>query len=366
MIEVLKNQFRGLPAGFRVTTPLLVAAGAIGLSAYVVAVNVGSLLGATISPSVDEESADPLKVLAADSSDFLEKSRLRFDNRSIYSLPTPPKPKLPPPPPPRPVEPPKDPGPPPPPATYTGPSPTGVFGDTVFFGTTRVKLGETSDGIKVTEIKAPYSITVEHMRGTYTVSLFGKGDDKILQATRTSSGASGVKVATGGEAAAAAAAGADATRAGMPGGAAPGGLPGGPAAVPGPVSGPGAGAPNGVGPGGVPQPGGVRGPTQPGSSGDPQPSGDLPSPAMEPQDVPPPPEEPPSEPSSDGAGVDYVDRDHLPPPRSAEQIAAMTIPQAKAALSAIEATASWQVDAQNRARLNHERDLLLERINGTP
>lgn len=82
---------------------------------------------------------------------------------------------------------------------------------------------------------------------------------------------------------------------------------------------------------------------------------------MEPQEVP-----PPAEPSESDAGVDYVDREHLPPPRSAEQIAAMTVPQAQAALAEIEATANWQVDSHNRARMNYERQLLQQRINGTP
>ena len=243
-----------------------------------------------------------------------------------------------------------------------------MFGDTVFFGTMRAKVGEPTEGLTVTAINAPYSITVEHMRGTYTVPLFGKGDDRFLQPTKATSGASGVKVSAG---SAAPAPGGDAAkpdamgRVGAPGAPTAPGAAGGPGAV----SGPGAAGgkpgslPNGVPPGSSgPRPGTVV-PSE-------APASDVPSPAMEPQEVPPPgdPSGQPSggEPSSDGAGVDYVDRDQLPPPRSAEQIAAMTIPQAKSALAAIEATAGWQVDSHNRARLNHERDLLLQRINENP
>ena len=386
MIDALTKQLRGLPRGFRVSAPLVVSTVAIGLSAFVVAENMGSLLGAAVSSSVDEETADPLKPLAADSDAFLTKSRMRFDGRSVYSLPSPPPPKVVVQKPTKPVEPPKDPGPPPPPATYTGPAPTSVFGNIVNFGSLRVKLGETVDGIKVTSIDAPWSIKVEHMRGTYTVPLFARGEDRLLQPTKASGGTSGIKegpagIAGGGSGAAAQAANA---AAGAGSGALPGSVPG-PGSVPsaGPVPGvvtpPGSGGalpnpsagPQSPGGLGAPIPSGVEVPRRGGGSpvpgapvapaGEPEPTGDLPSPAMEPQEVP-----PPQEPSNSDAGVDYVDREHLPPPRSAEQISAMTVQQAQAALAQIDATANWQVDSHNRARLNHERQLLLQRINGTP
>jgi hypothetical protein len=82
---------------------------------------------------------------------------------------------------------------------------------------------------------------------------------------------------------------------------------------------------------------------------------------MNPQEVP-----PPSEPADQGAGVEYVNREYLPPPRSQEQITAMTLDQARIALSAIDATANWQVDGHSRARLNHERTMLVQRINRNP
>ncbi len=392
MIDAIKQQLRGLPVGFRLSAPVVVSTAAIGLSAYVVATNVGSLLGAAFTSSVDEESADPLKTLATDSEQFLETSRKRFDGRSVYALPSPP----PPPRPPvvaqtKPVEPPKPPGPPPAPAAYTGPAPTSVFGDTVNFGQMRVKLGETVEGIKVTEISAPYSIKVEHMRGSYTVPLFARGDDRLLQPTKLTGGASGIKSSSGGgspvDGGANPAAGAG-PMTGPTTGPSPVGTPspvgapspvGGPGGVagPSPVVGPGgatpSGAPipanaqprNGGGTGaGSPVPGAGSGPGQsptPAPGGEPTPTGDLPSPAMDPQEVP-----PPSEPAGQGAGVEYVNREHLPPPRSQEQIAAMTLDQARIALSAIDATANWQVDGHSRARLNHERTMLVQRINRNP
>jgi len=392
VIDAIKQQLRGLPVGFRLSAPVVVSTAAIGLSAYVVATNVGSLLGAAFTSSVDEESADPLKTLATDSEQFLETSRKRFDGRSVYALPSPP----PPPRPPvvaqtKPVEPPKPPGPPPAPAAYTGPAPTSVFGDTVNFGQMRVKLGETVEGIKVTEISAPYSIKVEHMRGSYTVPLFARGDDRLLQPTKLTGGASGIKSSSGGgspvDGGANPAAGAG-PMTGPTTGPSPVGTPspvgapspvGGPGGVagPSPVVGPGgatpSGAPipanaqprNGGGTGaGSPVPGAGSGPGQsptPAPGGEPTPTGDLPSPAMDPQEVP-----PPSEPAGQGAGVEYVNREHLPPPRSQEQIAAMTLDQARIALSAIDATANWQVDGHSRARLNHERTMLVQRINRNP
>jgi hypothetical protein len=396
VIDAIKQQLRGLPVGFRLSAPVVVSTAAIGLSAYVVATNVGSLLGAAFTSSVDEESADPLKTLATDSEQFLETSRKRFDGRSVYALPSPP----PPPRPPvvaqtKPVEPPKPPGPPPAPAAYTGPAPTSVFGDTVNFGQMRVKLGETVEGIKVTEISAPYSIKVEHMRGSYTVPLFARGDDRLLQPTKLTGGASGIKSSSGGgspeDGGANPAAGAGPMTGPTTGpttGPSPVGTPspvgapspvGGPGGVagPSPVVGPGgatpSGAPipanaqprNGGGTGaGSPVPGAGSGPGQsptPAPGGEPTPTGDLPSPAMDPQEVP-----PPSEPAGQGAGVEYVNREHLPPPRSQEQIAAMTLDQARIALSAIDATANWQVDGHSRARLNHERTMLVQRINQNP
>jgi len=392
VIDAIKQQLRGLPVGFRLSAPVVVSTAAIGLSAYVVATNVGSLLGAAFTSSVDEESADPLKTLATDSEQFLETSRKRFDGRSVYALPSPP----PPPRPPvvaqtKPVEPPKPPGPPPAPAAYTGPAPTSVFGDTVNFGQMRVKLGETVEGIKVTEISAPYSIKVEHMRGSYTVPLFARGDDRLLQPTKLTGGASGIKSSPGGGSPVDGGANPAAEAGPMTGpttGPSPVGTPspvgapspvGGPGGVagPSPVVGPGratpSGAPipanaqprNGGGAGaGSPVPGAGSGPGQsptPAPGGEPTPTGDLPSPAMDPQEVP-----PPSEPAGQGAGVEYVNREHLPPPRSQEQIAAMTLDQARIALSAIDATANWQVDGHSRARLNHERTMLVERINRNP
>jgi hypothetical protein len=370
MIDSIKNQLNGLPPGFRVTAPLAVSVVAIGVAVVAVARAVGTLGQAAALPGIDESAADPLAALATESDAFLETSRRRFDGRSVYTLPPPPVRK-----PviverPKPVEPPPpDPGPPPPPATYTGPAPTSVIGDVVAFGSIRIRVGESSDGIKVLSVNAPYSVEVEHMRGTYTVPFWTRFDERLLRPATTAGATRGIKAegvaSEGGSAGGINSAGANQLGIG-----------------PGSV-GPNAGVPQGgqaapmqaapiLGPNGSPK---TQPVTQEGrivrpATGQPTPNGGapgsgLPSPAMEPQEVPPPGFEPPEdEPASEGAGVEYVDRAHLPPRRSDEQIAAMTIDQAREALAEIDETANWSVDSHNRARMNHERVMLLRRING--
>lgn len=383
MIDDVKDQLRGFAGGLRLSVPVVVSTVALGLSTYVLAKGLGEVAGSLFARSVDETSADPLAALAKDSNDFLEQSRKRFDGRSIYSLPPAPVRK-----PvvterPKPVEPPKDPGPPPPPAVYSGPSPTSVFGDIVNFGQLRVKLGETTDGIKVTAIQAPYSITVEHMRGTYTVPLFGRPDDRLLKPTSVSGMSSGIR--PGGEGSADGKPAGDGRAVPAPGGAAaaadhgshsPGAANGAAGAAangrrPGAVSGPG-GAANRQPPAHAPAgPNGLNSqPTRriPAGASSPNPTSpsEVPSPAMEPQEIPAPGSQGEEPPSPATPGIEYVDRAMLPERLSDERIASMSREQAQAALGHIEAVSGLQIDPQSRARLSHERELLARRIRSTP
>lgn len=283
---------------------------------------------------------------------------------------------LPPPPPrktrpvdPKPPEPPKpiDPGPPPIPRTYTGPMPSSVLGDYVVFGSLteedkRIKLGETRAGITVIAINAPYSVKLGYQRGEFTVDLWQRADERKLKTDMSQwksgspisapSGADGGKSASSGGGTGAAGAGATAGATGVAGQA-------GDAAS--------RRSPNGnavVQPNGSAQPGNVTPVGNP-----PKDPGDLPSDAMKPVRLPSPNGTPGAgepEPSSEGAGVDFVDRSLLPPTLTPEQIQSMSRDQVQAAINAINATDSLQVDDHSRARLNYERVLLRDRLNKLP
>lgn len=380
-----------LPAGLRVSKPVAISAVAVGISALVVWQGVASVLSAVTSPSISAEEADPIALLQKDGGDLLETSRARFVGRSMYQLPPAPvrRPKIVEQP--KPVAPPPDPGPPPPPASYTGPAPTSVFGDYVMFSTLsdadkRIKLGETKSGIKVIEINAPYSVKLGYQRGEYTVTLWPRINESFLRGGMPAGTMSGI--VEGGAAPASGTAGGASTGAatgsaqgsansnaatlgaGTSGAAAGGGASGAGAGAPSPTGGaatpanpsgapaaspttPPPARPQGTGPGDEP---GADQPSGPG------PEGDLPSSAMAPQRLPTPPS---NEPEGDGGqqGIEYVDRALLPPRLEDAQISAMTLEQAQNALAAIDATRSWSVDDQNRARLNHERGQLIARVN---
>jgi hypothetical protein len=352
-----------LPGGLRVSAPVAVAGVAIGISAVVVAVNLGSVFGTVFASSVDEDEADPLAMLAEESDTFLETSRKRFEGRSMFSLPTPPRRDPPPPPPRRDPEPPKDPPPPPIPATYSGPAVTHVIGEYVLFGELRIKRGETEAGITVISIDLPYSVKLGHRGGEYVVPLWPKIDDRLLKGGSPPSRSSGV-VAGAGSAG-------ELSSGGTPGGTSSGftsrpGEAG--AAATGGASGTSAGSRSGSmggrsvsprtpsGPGGTPAPAGEVPPGED-APGEPVPGGEeLPSRAMEPVRL-------PSPGSSDNRPIEYVDRSSLPPRLSEEQINRMTVEQARLALDAIIATESWSVDDHSRAQLDWERKLLNARIN---
>lgn len=377
-----------LPTGLRVSKPVVISAVAVGVSALVVWQGVASVLSAVTSPSISAEEADPIALLQKDGGDLLETSRARFVGRSMYQLPPAPvrKPKAVEQP--KPVAPPPDPGPPPPPATYAGPAPTSVFGDYVMFSTLsdadkRIKLGETKSGIKVLEINAPYSVKLGYQRGEYTVTLWPRINESFLRggmpagtmsgivegsATATPGTAGGASSAAGaGSAQGAANANAATSGAGTSGVGAGRGTNGAPSASGGAANPAGAPAtsptalpparPQGTGPGNGP--GDEPGADQPSGPG---PEGELPSSAMAPQRLPSPNAD---EPEGDGGqpGIEYVDRALLPPRLEDAQISAMTLEQARNALAAIDATRSWSVDDQNRARLNHERGQLVARVN---
>lgn len=382
-----------VPEGLRFSKPVVASFLAVGISATVVAMGVGSMFGSLFAPSVSAEEADPLASLEPDSLAFIEKSRKRFEGRSMYSPPPAPAPKRPKlPDPPKAPEPPKDPPPPPVPASYSGPQPTSVLADIVFFGEMKVRLGESEAGVKVLAINAPYSVRLGHKGGEYDVPLLGRIDDRFLKPTVATTRSSGVgspqSAGSGG-----------ATGGGASGSGASGGAGGALAGAAGSAAGAGAGAGTrptaaggggqagaGAGGAGAPASGATRPTSIPSSNpnvnpviapGDepgadrpsgPGPGETLPSGAMNPlrPDTPgsndPRAEEPQSEPESSGEGVEYVDWRLLPPPLSDSQIGAMNAEQLRAALASITRWDGQPVDDHSRARLDHERGLISQRL----
>lgn len=356
----MKSVLNRISTNTRFSKPVLVSAVAVGISAVVIGFGVTTVVQSLLQPSIAPEDADPLKALAADSLKLLETSRKRFEGRSMYTLPPMPPRKT------RvveatkPIEPPKvDLGPPPPPATYTGPAPTSAVGKFVFFASLGednkiIKVGETKSGITVIAVEPPYSVKLGYLRGEYTVPLWAKAEERLTKGELAPSRVGGVQsvASASGSAGATAGLGSGGTTGGTAGSANPITTPG-QAARPMPRRSP-TSNPLTEPPGD--QPGGDV-PSGPGPEGEPQ---QLPSAAMLPQRIPAPGS------GTSTPGQDFVDRETLPQRLQDDEIAGMTTERARAALQAIDATDSLQVDDHSRARLDHERALLRARLGRRP
>ncbi|MEY4116696.1 MAG: hypothetical protein RLZZ116_24 [Planctomycetota bacterium] len=344
-----------LPPGLRVGTPVLISAAAVGISAIVVAISLGSVASTLTLPSIDESESDPVTMLATKSGEEIERSRKRFDNRSMYNLPSPPPRRTPvvkreePKPPPV-----VDLGPPPIPKTYAGPQPTGLLGEFVVFGSLpeddkRIRLGQTKAGVKVIAIEAPHFVKLGYQGGEFSVPLLPKSDPSVLareggSVRRANLGGSGASSSN-----------------------APSSISSGtntPPRADGSAGNPNKTAPVGPAPAnGNPNPANINAQTSVGTVNPTQPvtpAGGSPidgaSGALQPQRLPTPPQ------GSEDSAPEFVDRELLPPRLSEAEINGFTVDQARAALEAINSTDGWNVDNQNRARLNHERALLQARL----
>ena len=373
----------------RPTGALVASVAAVGISAYVIAKGVGGIFGAVVAPSVDADRADPLASVSEESATFFETSRKRFEGRSVFSLPQPPvrRPRIPDPPPRPVVEAPKDPPPPPIPATYTGPGVKGVLGDRVFFVDFSAAVGETESGVKVIAINGPWKVRLGYKGGEYDVDLLKRADDKFLRAagpaTNSFVGGAGSGGGSGASRTSGSASGGGSSSTSLGGRPTGGRSPATSGARPtvvGPGDEPGADRPSGPGPEGdgmspamrpqrLPAPnGGAGAPGEPGFD----PNGNPADPGAEPNAEPnadpnaDPTTDPNEEPGANENAEEYVDRELLPPPLSDERIAGMSVPEARAALDAIDATNAWNVDDHSRARLNWERQRLIDRINRAP
>ncbi len=157
-----------------VNTTLLVNIAAIAVATVVFAANLPTLLGAVLSPRLGDDKTVSLmsQYLAVHDTD-LAQYRQRFNGRSVFFKPIPPRNALTPPHPVEIVEAPEGPPPPPPiPEQYTGPSIVFVLGNEVRFtdGLT-LSVGEEDQGVKVLSCDPPWTVRLGHAGGEYDVVL---------------------------------------------------------------------------------------------------------------------------------------------------------------------------------------------------
>ncbi|MFO0827055.1 MAG: hypothetical protein U0572_02810 [Phycisphaerales bacterium] len=381
------NDWMRMPAGFQLTTPLLIAAG-VGIVALGATLpSVVPMLTAITSSGASGDEGDPLKPFLDEHDKLAAVSVDRFSGRTPFFAPPAPKPPPPPPPPPKADEPPPPPPPPQPaPATYDGPKATGLLGEYVYFGTSKVKAGEKYQSVEILSIEGPFHIKVRytksgHEPGEYDISTWDRTGGFDLAAvspfSKSSIGFSGgdsepAKSGEGRDSKAdpKAAAGADA-RGGKPGGTVSDAGGRSPAHADGK---PGDAKPGDPKSGGARPKSGAAAPSEAGSSGDAGAApaeGSTPTPQTQPANAParriPTPSHPNSKPTTEGSaqsdGVDYAPPDSLPPERTQTMVASMSVQEAQSALNDVNtALAKPNVDPHNRARLEFESKLLNDRI----
>ncbi len=168
-------------------TTLLVNIAAIAVATVVFAANLPTLLGAVLSPRLGDEKTVSLlsQYLAVHDTDLVQYQQ-RFNGRSVFFKPIPPR--IPLPPRPVPVEivvAPSEPLPPPIPAEYTGPSIVFVLGNEVWFtdGLT-LSVGEEDQGVKVLSCDPPWTVRLAHADGEYDIVLLERSFPGFETASR--------------------------------------------------------------------------------------------------------------------------------------------------------------------------------------
>jgi hypothetical protein len=170
-------------------TPLVASTVFIAVAAITVLAQLPSLLEALATP---RPGADPTQVrldeFLVGHEDDLATYRDRFDGRSLFIKPAPPRRQAPPPPPP--VREDDDDGgpppPPPPPRAYEGPSIMFVLGDEVWFHDgLRVRVGEKGpNGVTVVASDPPWTVTLGHGGGEYDIVLFDRKHEGLDEKPR--------------------------------------------------------------------------------------------------------------------------------------------------------------------------------------
>lgn len=165
-------------SGDRWSGPFIVSIVAVGIGLWVVGVDGLPFLRSFLVSGGAADGSSAIDQAIGRHNDVMKTSTDRFSGRSLFVMPPPhPRkaPPAPPPPPPR-VEPVSPPAPPPPPTDYTGPKPTGMVGDIVYFETLAIRIGEEKNGIKVLGVEPPSNVRVMHMKGTYSVPIWTPTD----------------------------------------------------------------------------------------------------------------------------------------------------------------------------------------------
>lgn len=154
-------------------TRLLVGLVSVALAIGSLLLTVPSLASAIFASSLDSQSdRDNLSAFLTSHEEDLDSYLNRFEGRSLFFRPPPYPVKT------KYVEPEKeiehvDPikaGPPP---TYTGPKVIGAYGIVVWFkDNLKIPVGEESDGVKVLQINAPWTVKLKHDGGEYVVPIF--------------------------------------------------------------------------------------------------------------------------------------------------------------------------------------------------
>ncbi len=171
-------------------TTLLVNIAAIAVATVVFAANLPTLLGAVLSPRLGEDKTVSLlsQYLAVHDTDLVQYQQ-RFNGRSVFFKPIPPRRD-----PPRRLAPveivkatPEPPPPPPPsiPEQYTGPKIVFVLGNEVrFTGGLTLSVGEEDQGVKVLSCDPPWTVRLAHAGGEYDVVLLKRSFPGFETASR--------------------------------------------------------------------------------------------------------------------------------------------------------------------------------------
>ncbi|MHC4415337.1 MAG: hypothetical protein ACYS0G_08645 [Planctomycetota bacterium] len=155
-----------------INTPFIVSTVAVVVAVAVLLMQLPPLLSTIVTTGLGQDQTVALVAeYMADHEADLETYRKRFDGRSLFFRPQPPRRD-------RPIartspEPPPEPAPAGPPPSYTGPSVLFVLGDEVYFhGGMRLRVGEEDEGVRVVATNPPWSVTLAYRGRDYPIELF--------------------------------------------------------------------------------------------------------------------------------------------------------------------------------------------------